>query len=231
MTKRGVFNALDLLEELSENTGLSYRTLFSVFSQLSNHSQLVKNPPKFIHLAANILREVEMDEMLRGLKYTTNGEIFNFNDTDYARSINKDKVLDTPNKGIFDKIVFDSGIEKTFAKALDDDTDNVVCFIKLPDYYSIKIPKGNGIMGDYHPDFGVVMKRKNLKDGAESSFYFVIETKGTNNIDDKAALTPAEVFKIKCAMKHFASIGVDVRYEAPIKEYSEFKNIFNNLQN
>ena len=235
VTKKGVFNALDLLEELSENTGLSYRTLFSVFSQLSNHSQLVKNPPKFIHLAANILREVEMDEMLRGLTYSTNGEVFNFNDTDYERSINPAKVLNTPHKGIFNKIVFDSGIEKTFAKALDDDTDNVVCFIKLPDYYSIKIPKGNGIVGDYHPDFGVVMKRKNLKDGAESSFYFVIETKGTNNIDDKTALTPAEVFKIKCAMKHFASIGVDVRmdvrYEAPIKEYSVFKRKFEQRAN
>ena len=79
------------------------------------------------------------------------------------------------------------------------------------------------------------MKRKNLKDGAESSFYFVIETKGTNNIDDKTALTPAEVFKIKCAMKHFASIGVDVRmdvrYEAPIKEYSVFKRKFEQRAN
>jgi type III restriction enzyme len=69
----------------------------------------------------------------------------------------------------------------------------------------------------------LVMKRKSLKTGTESEYYFVIETKGTNDINDKKALTDSEVYKIKCAMKHFETLGVEVHYKAPVKEYHYFK--------
>ena len=57
------------------------------------------------------------------------------------------------------------------------------------------------------------------------SFHFVVETKGTNELSDKKALRESEVYKIKCAMKHFDALGVDahVIYDAPVKEYSVFK--------
>jgi type III restriction enzyme len=67
------------------------------------------------------------------------------------------------------------------------------------------------------------MKRKSLKDGNESEFYFVIETKGTNDINDKKALKESEVYKIRCAMQHFKSLGLEVQYKAPVKEYIYFK--------
>jgi type III restriction enzyme len=80
----------------------------------------------------------------------------------------------------------------------------------LPNWYKIKTP-----IGEYEPDFGLVMKRKSLKSGDETEYYFVIETKGTNDINDKKALTESEMYKIKCAMKHFATLGVEVHYKAP----------------
>ena len=52
---------------------------------------------------------------------------------------------------------------------------------------------------------------------------FVIETKGTNDINDKKALTESEKYKIKCAYKHFKTLGVEVQYKAPVKDYSYFK--------
>ena len=67
------------------------------------------------------------------------------------------------------------------------------------------------------------MKRKSLRDGKESEFYFVIETKGTNDINDKKSLKESEAYLIKCAIKHFATLGVDVQYKAPVKEYQNFK--------
>lgn len=67
------------------------------------------------------------------------------------------------------------------------------------------------------------MKRKSLRDGKESEFYFVIETKGTNDINNKKALKESEVYKIKWAIKHFATLGVDVQYKAPVKDYQYFK--------
>ena len=64
-----------------------------------------------------------------------------------------------------------------------------------------------------------------MRDAKEAEFYFVVETKGTNELADKKALRESEVYKIKCALKHFDALGVDahVNYDAPVKEYSVFK--------
>jgi len=211
------FTPLDLAEELSENTGLSYPTLFRIINNLTNLNELTKNPPRFIHEAAAIIRNVELDEMVRGLEYQVNGEHFPFDFNDYVKNIGSTAYVDTPNRGVFDKMLVDSDVERIFSKYADHDPE-VVCFIKLPPWYKIKTPIGN-----YEPDFGLIMKRKSLKSQTESEFYFVIETKGTNDINDKKALTESEVYKIKCALKHFSAIGVDVHYKAPVKDYAYFK--------
>lgn len=211
------FTPLDLVEELSENTGLSYNTLFEIVKNLENYSEWIKNPPRFIHEAATIIRNVELDEMLRGLDYLLTGEEFPFDFNDYVKNISNNNIIETPNRGVFDKMIYDSYVERTFCIGADRDPE-IVCFIKLPSWYKIKTP-----IGEYEPDFGLVMKRKELKSGNENEFYFVIETKGTNNINDKKALTESEVYKIKCAMKHFTTLGVEVHYNAPIKDYQFFR--------
>lgn len=212
------FTALDLIEELSENTGLSYNTVFKIIEKLKLES-ISKNPPKFIHLAAERIRQIENEEMLRGLDYHLTDEVFPFDFEDYVKNVPKGNVIGTPKRGVFDKIQIDAGSspERDFAKHADYDPE-VVCFLKLPSYYKIETP-----IGTYNPDFGMVMKQKQLRDGTETEYYFVIETKGTNDINDLKALRPAEIYKIKCAVKHFAAIGVEVQYEAPIKDYQVFK--------
>ncbi len=217
--QKAKFTPLDLVEELSENTGLSYNTIFKIVEQLTNHHELIKNPPRYIHETAAIIRNIELDEMLRGLDYHLIGEEFPFDFNDYIRNIDKKNIVETPNKGVFDKIYCDgnSTPERQFALGADRDPE-IVCFIKLPSWYKIKTP-----IGEYEPDFGLVMKRKELKSGNENEFYFVVETKGTNNINDKKALTESEVYKIKCAMKHFTTLGAEVHYNAPIKDYQFFR--------
>ncbi len=211
------FTPLDLVEELSENTGLSYNTLFKIVEQLTNHNELIKNPPRYIHEAAAIIRNIELDEMLRGLDYHLIGESYPFSFNDFIRNVVSNGYVDTPNKGVFDKMLIDSDVERQFSLGADRDPE-IVCFIKLPSWYKIKTP-----IGEYEPDFGLIMKRKELKSGNEKEFYFVLETKGTNNINDKKALTASEVYKIKCAMKHFTTLGVEVHYNAPIKDYQFFR--------
>lgn len=215
--QKSIFTPLDLIEELSENTGLSYTTLFRIVESLTNLSQVVKNPPRFIHEAAAIIRNVELDEMIRGLNYHTTGESYPFEFEDFVKNIAPNGYVDTPIKGVFDKMLIDSDVERKFSLEADKDTE-VVCFLKLPSWYKIKTP-----IGPYEPDFGLIMKRKSLKDGNESEFYFVIETKGTNDINDKKALKESEVYKIRCAMQHFKSLGLEVQYKAPVKEYNYFK--------
>jgi type III restriction enzyme len=215
--QKTTFTPLDVIEELSENTGVSYNTLFKIVSRLTNLEQMVKNPPRFIHEASVIIRDVELDEMIRGLDYQITGETYPFDFNDFVKNISNTGYVDTPHKGVFDKMLVDSDVERNFSLDADRDAE-VVCFLKLPSWYKIKTPIGN-----YEPDFGLVMKRKSLKTGDENEFYFVIETKGTNDINDKKSLTESEVYKIRCAMKHFEKLGLEVKYKAPIKEYSYFK--------
>ena len=213
------FAALDLMEEISENTGLCYPTIFKIINKITNYHHFVKNPPQYIRQASSIIKNIELEEMLRGLDYQLTDEVFPFDFEDYVRNVDEQLIVETPNRGLFDKIYCDrnSTPERHFAMAADLD-DEVVCFLKLPSYYKIPTP-----IGEYEPDFGIVMKRKSLRDGKESEFYFVIETKGTNDINDKKILRGSEVYKIKCALKHFATLGLDIEYKAPIKDYQYFK--------
>lgn len=217
IVQKTTFTPLDLIEELSENTGVSYNTLFKIISRMTNLDQMVKNPPRFIHEASVIIRDVELDEMIRGLDYQITGESYPFDFNDFVKNISNKGFVETPHKGVFDKMLVDSDVERDFSLDADRDAE-VVCFLKLPSWYKIKTPIGN-----YEPDFGLVMKRKSLKTGDENEFYFVIETKGTNDINDKKALTESEIYKIRCAMKHFEKLGLEVKYKAPVKEYSYFK--------
>jgi type III restriction enzyme len=217
------FTPLDLVEELSENSGLSYSAIFAVVNSLTNLSEMVKNPPRFVHEAAAKIREVELNEMLRGLTYNATGESYPFDFNDYVKNKPGNKTLvNTPKKGVFDKMLVDSDPERKFSIGAENDTE-VVCFLKLPNWYRIPVPNVFNNEGWYEPDFGIVMKRKELKNGNEHEFYFVIETKSTNNINDRKTLTESEVFKINCAIKHFAALGIEAQYKAPVSEFAYFK--------
>lgn len=217
---KGVYAPIDLIEEISENTGLSYSTTLRIVNGITNIDQMIKNPPLYLQEAMKIIKNEELAAMIRGLTYHVTSETFPFSFDDFVQNVDKNRVVPTPKRGVFEKMIVDSGIEKSFAAAADSD-DEVVCFLKLPAYYKIPTPIGN-----YEPDFGLVMKRKSLATKDENEFYFVVETKGTNDINDKKVLTDNEYYNIQCAMKHFAALGVEVKYEAPVKEYSYFKSKF-----
>ena len=216
---RATFGAVDLVEEISEGTSLAYPTVIRILRNLSNRMAIVANPARFIHEASSRIRGIELDELLRGLTYAPSGGEFDISLFE-SSAVTFADTIETPKKGLYDRVVCDSGFEREFAGFADND-DEVVCFLKLPSFYQIPTP-----IGPYNPDFGVVLRRKRLRDGKESEFYFVVETKGTNELDDMKALRESEVYKIKCAMKHFDALGVDafVNYEAPVKEHPVFKD-------
>ena len=219
---RAVFGSLDLVEELSEGTSLAYPTVVHIlreaFKNLKTLEAATANPPRFVQEACARIREIELDEMLRGLEYTPQAETFDLALFDPSIETSGDTV-DTPRRCLYDRIICDSSIERDFAGSADND-DEVVCFLKLPPLYKIPTP-----IGPYNPDFGVVLRRKRIREGEAEEFYFVVETKGTESADDKKSLRESEMLKIRCAMKHFDALGVDakIHYEAPIKQYSTFK--------
>jgi type III restriction enzyme len=222
--QKSAFNPLDLIEELSENTQLSYRAVFGIIEKITNHNEWIKNPLVFTLKAAEIIRQEELIWMVRGINYTITDEDFPIDFEKFVQEIEDGNFVDTPQHGVFDKIKVDSNStpEKEFAKNAEVD-NRVVCFLKLPSYYKIPTPFGN-----YEPDFGIVLRRRELRNGMdEGEFHFVVETKGTDNIDDLKKLRESERIKIYCAREHFKALGLqmsgDINFESPIQHYSTFK--------
>ena len=117
---------------------------------------------------------------------------------------NLDKNAVAVNRSVYDYIIYDSStIEKPFAKALDDDPD-VKMFFKIPDRFKIDTP-----IGTYNPDWAVYLDR----DG-EQKLYFILETKGTDNLFD---LRNPERLKIHCGMEHFKALQNDVEMKVATK--------------
>lgn len=214
-----------MVEELSENTSLSYPTAVRIVAGIEpNFSALSKNPPKFLATACALVREIELDEMLRTLSYHPTGESIPLTEFLEVRDTYL-PVEPTPTHGVYDGVEYSSSIERGFAHNADRDNE-VICFLKLPSCYQIPTPIG----GHYRPDFGLVLKRRNLRSGDEQEYYFVIETKNTNNVDDRKALTDSERWKIRCAVKHFEALQIEAKFEyrpyvAPVKDYrADFKS-------
>lgn len=213
------FNPHDLVEEISEKTGLCYISVLKIVAGISNQDQYIKNPPVFMEQAVFKIRQIQLDELVRCIEYTPIGETYDFDFKDFRRD-GCENWVDTPNHGVWDKTLYDSNLEKEFAKEADKITNTeVLCFLKFPVWYKIPTPIGN-----YEPDFGVVLHKRALSNPSEDKeYYFVVEIKGTNDINDTRALTPHEIGRIKCAIKHFKSLGIEAYYKAPVKEYETFK--------
>lgn len=213
------FNPHDLIEEISEKTGLCYTSVLKIVAGINNQDQYIKNPPVFMEQAVFKIRQVQLDELVRCIEYTPTGNIYEFKFDDFSKDGCEDWIA-TPNHGVWDKSLYDSLYEKEFAKEADKITNTeVLCFLKFPSWYKIPTPIGN-----YEPDFGVVLHKRLLSSPNEDKeYYFVVEIKGTDDINDTRALTPYEIGRIKCAVKHFKSLGIEAYYKAPIKEYDTFK--------
>jgi type III restriction enzyme len=95
-------------------------------------------------------------------------------------------------KAPYEYVVYDSEVEREFAKKLDERED-IKVFVKLPRWFTIPTP-----LGEYNPDWAIVKH-----DG--QAVYLARETKGTK---DFLKLRTTEADKIRCGKAHFEAIGV-----------------------
>ncbi|BBM89270.1 hypothetical protein COTS27_00966 [Spirochaetota bacterium] len=224
------FPLTDIISEISHETNLVKKSVIEIFKKLTpaTKKSLINNPGTFMHEACRRIKTVMLDNMIRTLKYRRTGQTFDL--TAFAEQLIKhtEKIEPTPKKGLYDHIVWDSELEKQFAKAAENDPQ-VVCFLKLPPFYVINTP-----VGDYNPDFGLILKHKKIRARRDDEYYFVIEIKGTHRLDDRKILSRDEIYKIKCAIKHFQALGIEanienpIEYRAPIKDYASFKKDIEN---
>jgi len=96
------------------------------------------------------------------------------------------------NHSVYEYVVYESEVEKEFAKQLDERED-IRLFVKLPGWFEIDTP-----VGKYNPDWAIIKYH-------DETLYLVRETKSTK---DFLKLRTSEADKIRCGQKHFETLGV-----------------------
>lgn len=201
----------NLIAFIERESSLTKRTIFKILEGSKNLNLLFLNPQKYAEKVIEIIKEYKRTFEVEGIKYINMGE-------DYDAGLLREEVASygkyvlKVQKSIYDGIIKESNIEEEFAKALDKDS-RIKLFIKLPEWYSIETPAGN-----YTPDWAIVIEK--VQNGVTSeNIFFVVETKGTNDIYE---LRPEEINKIKSAKKRFELIR-DSKFIAPIKDFDSFE--------
>lgn len=197
----------DLISELSKSqndggTSLTRKAIAEILTGIepSVFNLFKTNPEEFIHNAIQLINEQKASTIVEHIEYDKlnekwdGGEIFINGEITGEYNHN---LIDTPNHHLYDKLRYDSDVEKNFAEELDK-SDAVEVYVKLPKRFYIDTP-----MGHYNPDWAIAFK----DEAGVKHIYFVAETKGVNEDQLDVGVKGVEKAKIECAKKHFAKIS------------------------
>ena len=186
----------DVLAYLQNETELTRSTLVRVLRESGRLGELFNNPQRFMDAVATTLKGELHRLLVDGIKYErvaglgsgAEWEMLLFKNEELINYLSALKV----NHSVYEYVVYDSEVEREFARQLDDRED-IKLFVKLPGWFQIDTP-----LGTYNPDWAI------LKDDGHA-FYLVRETKGTR---DFLKLRTSEADKVRCGQAHFAELGV-----------------------
>ena len=186
----------DLLAYLQNETDLTRSTLFRILEESGRLEEFFNDPQRFLDEVAKVI-QAEMHRMLvDGIKYerlsaedpNSQWEMMQFEESELVNYLTALEV----EHSVYEYVVYDSEVEREFAKKLDDRED-IKLFVKLPRWFTIPTP-----IGEYNPDWAIVKH-----DG--QTLYLARETKGTK---DFLKLRTREADKVRCGKAHFDAIGV-----------------------
>jgi len=202
----------DLVTIISDAALLTPATVNRILQESGRCGEFLGNPEAFLEKAVEIIRDNRHSLAIDGISYIKlDGEEYYVQEIfDSAELLaNLDRNAVKVEHSVYDYIVYDSGtIERPFALALDNDPD-VKMFFKIPSRFKIETP-----IGTYNPDWAVYLTRN-----GEEKLYFILETKGTENIFD---LRTPERLKIHCGRKHFEALDNGVEMQTA-KSWNTFK--------
>ena len=186
----------DLLTDLQDKTQLTRRSLVKILTKSRRLPDFKKNPQEFIQLASEAINRTKRIALVDGIKYQRVGD-----DHYFAQELFKQEELTgylkntiETQKSVYERVVYDSaGVEKRFAEDLEIN-EAVKVYAKLPSWFKVPTP-----LGTYNPDWAVL-----VEDDGQEKLYFVVETKGSNWLDD---LRPKEGTKVACGKEHFAILA------------------------
>ncbi len=197
------FELPDIITYLQNETNLTRKNIVDILIKSGKLDSFKNNPQKFIDGAIAIIKKTMNIFIVDGIKYEKIGDSSYyaqecFEDKELYGYLSKNMIENRSNKSIYDYTVYDSSIEKSFAKSFNDN-ENVKLFTKLPSWFKINTP-----LGSYNPDWAILIEKD-----TQERLYFVVESKGTLFTDD---LRDSEEAKINCAKKHFQEISMDISY-------------------
>lgn len=204
----------DLIGELSEPTKLTRKTIATILQAIepATFKNFSVNPEEFIREAIKLINEQKASTIIEHITYDMLDETWNAEEIFVDATIGGEygKNVADAKKHIFDKLRYDSSVEKLLGEELDT-ADIVDLYVKLPSGFYIHTP-----MGKYNPDWAI-----SFREGSVKHIYFVAETKGDTS---DLQLREVERAKIECARRHFAKISNDtVKYDA-VGSYAELLN-------
>ena len=203
----------DILAWLQNATELTRQTLVCILVESGRLKEFFNNPQVFVNQVTERIRHVLHHMTVKGIQYSkVEGATYEMHqitqeaEKGITRYLSNLYEVRNEDKTLYDYVIFDSDVEKEFAKALDDN-ESVKFYCKLPSWFKVDTP-----VGPYNPDWAVVTG------DADEKLYLVRETKSTL---EKSERREEENDKIECAEKHFETIDVDYRVCTNLKEALE----------
>ncbi|MBU2609330.1 MAG: DEAD/DEAH box helicase family protein [Chloroflexi bacterium] len=192
-----------LLERTTPPARVTRNTLLEIFKQSSPAIQqaALKNPFEFASVASRVIKNKLADQLVEGIQYEKINAYYEM--TQFVDIPGwEDNLVPSPHS-IYEHIIYESDIERQFVEGLEH-RDDVKLYVKLPGWFTVSTP-----IGEYNPDWAIVLEKKNEDDEVEDVLYLVRETKETRNLDE---LRPDEKRKIISGKKHFKD-ALDVDYD------------------
>lgn len=165
----------------------------------------IDDPDRWARIVAEAIRVTTIEEMVNHIGYEPlpdsdwwDAEVVFVEAEVVSPPVAKDgedpsygvKPAPTDGTNLYDAVVYDSHVERTFAAQMENDHEHVKLFTKLPRRFRVRTP-----VGEYSPDWAIVFD----ENGAQR-LYLVRETKDTLKLDD---LDWDEAMRIRFARKHF----------------------------
>ena len=156
----------DLIGELATVTKLTRKTVATILQKIDPavFKLFAANPEEFIREAIKLIDEQKATTIIEHITYDKLEEEWNAEEIFVDPTITGEygKNIIDAKKHLFDKVRFDSSVEKSFSEELDT-AESVELYVKLPSGFYINTP-----MGKYNPDWAIT-----FKDGSVKHIYFV----------------------------------------------------------
>ena len=186
----------DMLAYLQNETELTRSTLVRILKASGRLAEFFVDPQRFMDAVSAILKHELHRLLVDGIKYerlpsTEPQAAWEMMLFKHEELINYLTALQV-QKSIYEYVVYDSEVEREFARRLDQRQD-IKLFVKLPGWFEIDTP-----VGKYNPDWAILKVD-------DQTLYLVRETKATR---DFLQLRTNEADKVRCGQRHFEALGI-----------------------